>query len=92
MALAGVTKHPDAVWMEQMARNAVDPESGHLRSQRYILHDRDTKFLRHLSIDPRICGHEMLDLAAAQSELECVFGARGEICERGMSSQADPVR
>jgi transposase InsO family protein len=30
--------------MEQMARNAVDPESGHLRNQRYILHDRDTKF------------------------------------------------
>jgi transposase InsO family protein len=44
VALAGVTKHPDAVWMEQIARNAVDPESGHLRNQRYILHDRDTKF------------------------------------------------
>ncbi len=44
MALAGITKHADAVWMEQMARNAVDPDSGHLRSQRYILHDRDTKF------------------------------------------------
>jgi putative transposase len=44
VALAGVTKHPDAVWMEQMARNAVDPDSGHLRNQRYILKDRDTKF------------------------------------------------
>jgi transposase InsO family protein len=30
--------------MEQMARNAVDPESGHLRNQRYIPHDRDAKF------------------------------------------------
>ena len=27
-----------------MARNAVDEETGHLRSQRYLLHDRDTKF------------------------------------------------
>ena len=42
--LAGMTKHPDTVWMEQMARNAVDPESGYLRTQRYVLHDRDTKF------------------------------------------------
>jgi transposase InsO family protein len=30
--------------MEQMARNAVDPEAGYLRTQRYVLHDRDTKF------------------------------------------------
>jgi putative transposase len=44
VALAGITKHPDAVWMEQTARNAVDPDSGHLQNQRYILHDRDTKF------------------------------------------------
>ena len=42
--LAGMTKHPDTVWMEQIARNAVDPESGYLRTQRYVLHDRDTKF------------------------------------------------
>ena len=42
--LAGITKHPDTVWMEQMARNAVDPEAGYLRTQRYVLHDRDTKF------------------------------------------------
>ena len=42
--LAGMTKHPDTVWMEQMARDAVDPESGYLRTQRYVLHDRDTKF------------------------------------------------
>ncbi len=44
MALAGITKHPDKVWMKQMARNAVDSDSGYLRNQRYILHDRDTKF------------------------------------------------
>jgi transposase InsO family protein len=44
VALAGITRHPDTAWMEQMARNAVDPESGHLRNQRYIPHDRDAKF------------------------------------------------
>src|SRR6266404_6668444 len=30
--------------MLQMARNATDESSGFLRSQRYLLHDRDTKF------------------------------------------------
>jgi hypothetical protein len=28
--------------MTQMARNAVDEESGYLRRHRYVLHDRDT--------------------------------------------------
>jgi transposase InsO family protein len=42
--LAGVTRHPDALWMEQMARNAIDLDIGHLRNQRYVLHDRDTKY------------------------------------------------
>jgi hypothetical protein len=31
--------------MTQMARNAVDEESGYLRRHRYVLHDRDSKFL-----------------------------------------------
>lgn len=44
VTLAGMTRHPTADWMVQMARNAVDEEKGHLRSQRYLLHDRDTKF------------------------------------------------
>src|SRR5687767_6190763 len=30
--------------MEQMARNETDETSGCLRQQRYVLHDRDTKF------------------------------------------------
>lgn len=44
VTLAGITRHPTADWMVQMARNAVDEETGHLRGQRYLLHDRDTKF------------------------------------------------
>ena len=42
--LAGITKHPTAEWMEQIARNAVDEDCGYLRKIRYLLHDRDTKF------------------------------------------------
>ena len=44
VTLAGITRHPTEAWMEQMARNATDAASGHLRQHRYVLHDRDTKF------------------------------------------------
>ena len=44
VSLAGITRHPTEEWMVQMARNAIDEESGRLRRHRYVLHDRDTKF------------------------------------------------
>ena len=44
VSLAGVTRHPTEEWMEQIARNAVDEDSGYLKCHRYLLHDRDTKF------------------------------------------------
>jgi transposase len=44
VSLAGVTRHPTSEWMLQMARNATDESSGFLRGQRYLLHDRDTKY------------------------------------------------
>src|SRR5215467_5404555 len=44
LSLAGITRHPTQEWMTQMARNAVDEESGYLRCHRYVLHDRDPRF------------------------------------------------
>ena len=44
MSLAGFTPYPDQEWMEQQARNMTMEEWGCLRSCRYLLHDRDTKF------------------------------------------------
>jgi transposase InsO family protein len=44
VSLGGITRHPTETWMEQIARNAIDDASGHLRHVRYVLHDRDTKF------------------------------------------------
>jgi putative transposase len=44
VSLAGITRHPDEAWMQQMARNATDESWGHLERRRYSLHDRDTKF------------------------------------------------
>jgi putative transposase len=65
VSLAGLTRHPTSEWMIQMARNATDEGSGFLRDQRYLLHDRDTRFcaafqdvlrssgIRPLAIPPR---------------------------------------
>jgi len=42
--LAGVTSHPDEVWMMQMARNLTMDEWGVLKPGQYLIHDRDTKY------------------------------------------------
>ena len=44
VSLAGVTRHRDEAWMQQMARNATNERWGSLERRRYALHDRDTKF------------------------------------------------
>jgi len=44
VSLAGITRHPDQAWMQQMARNATSEGWGFLQSRRYMLHDRDAKF------------------------------------------------
>jgi hypothetical protein len=44
VSLAGITRHPDEPWMQQMARNATDEGWGYLDQRHYVLHDRDTKF------------------------------------------------
>ena len=44
VSIAGITDQPDAMEMEQMARNATLEELGCLHPCRYLLHDRDTKF------------------------------------------------
>ena len=75
VSIAGVTRHPTEGWMEQMARNATDETSGCLRQQRYVLHDRDTKFcasFRSILTTGGVQGVQTLTAAAAQSEPECV--------------------
>ena len=44
VCLAGITRHADEAWMEQMARNATIESWGNLERRRYALHDRDMKF------------------------------------------------
>ena len=42
--LVGVTPHPNAAWMVQIARNVTMEEWGCLSRGQYLIHDRDTKF------------------------------------------------
>src|SRR5580700_9670226 len=44
VTVAGITRHPDQEWMEQIARSATQETWGFLDGCRYVLHDRDTKF------------------------------------------------
>lgn len=41
--IAGMTPHPNEVWMKQIARNVTMDEWGFLENCRYLIHDRDTK-------------------------------------------------
>ena len=43
--LAGITPYPNNAFMMQFAQQLTDPFDGFLRGKRYLLHDRDTKFL-----------------------------------------------
>jgi hypothetical protein len=42
--IAGITRHPNEEWMEQIGRSATQETFGYLYPCRYVLHDCDTKF------------------------------------------------
>ncbi len=44
VVIAGITRHPDDRWMQQMARNVTMDEWGFLQNFRYLIHDRDAKY------------------------------------------------
>jgi hypothetical protein len=44
VSLAGITDHPEACWMRQVACNGTLEGIGQLNGGRYLLHDRDAKF------------------------------------------------
>ena len=69
VSLAGVTRHPTGEWMTQMARNAIDQESGHLRQHRYVLHDRDAKFCAEFRETLTSAGVKCLRLPARSPNL-----------------------
>jgi len=53
VVLGGLTPHPDAAWMQQIARN-VSGFDGELAGARYLIHDRDPKFIPFDTVLPDI--------------------------------------
>jgi hypothetical protein len=90
--LPGLTMNPTVAWMEQTARNEVDPETGHLRDQRYILHDRDTKFCSSFRSISESEGVKCLTLPARSPNLDAFAEMLGACRETRMSAKAGVVR
>src|SRR5580698_8308097 len=69
ICLAGVTRHPDAEWMEQMARTQTMEDTGFLNHRRYVLHDRDRKYCEGFREVIRAGGIEPIALPARSPNL-----------------------
>lgn len=76
VSLAGITRHPTEEWMKQIARNAVDADSGELRRVRYLLHDRDSKFCASFKDILKTAGVTALALPPRSPNLGTISQAR----------------
>jgi putative transposase len=76
VTLGGITRHPTEMWMEQVARNAIDEASGHLRNVRYVLHDRDTKFCASFRATLATAGVKCITLPPRSPNLTHLLNAR----------------
>jgi hypothetical protein len=90
ICLAGVTRHPNQEWMEQMARNVTMEDSGFLINRRYLLHDRDSKYCSSFCSGDRSRKREDPFLATQKSEFERLCGTLGKV-KGGMPGEADLV-
>src|SRR5260370_5889558 len=89
ISLAGLTRHPTSEWMLQIARNATDESSGVLRGQRYLLHDRDTKFCAAFLAERRSNGIQPLALPPRSPNLNA-FAERW-VCSARQECLSKPV-
>ena len=69
VCLGGITRHPDAGWMEQVARNATMQDTGYLNGCHYLLHDRDKKFCREFRETLAASGVECTPIPARSPNL-----------------------
>jgi transposase InsO family protein len=62
VSIAGITDHPEACWMRQVACNATFEGMGHLNGCRCVLHDRDAQFCAEFRETLAVAGVKCLRL------------------------------
>ena len=67
--IAGITVHPDELWMKQIARDVTMERCGVLRDCAYLQHDRDTKYTQSFRAIIASGGVEPLALPARSPNL-----------------------
>jgi hypothetical protein len=83
VSVAGITRHPDQEWMEQIARSATQETWGYLDRCRYVLHDRDTKFCASFRSVLAVGGVKTILLPATSPNLN----AFAERCVRSVKEE-----
>jgi transposase InsO family protein len=69
IAIAGIERQANGVWMEQVARNLTDAEAGFLCGAGYLIHDRDPLFMAEFRRILRAGGVDSLRLPARSPNL-----------------------
>jgi hypothetical protein len=83
--IAGITAHPHEAWMVQMARNLTDAGEPFLRHTRFLIMDRDTKYIIRSLPRGTDSGADRADpTAAALTQFERVRGKIRTLSEDGV--------
>src|SRR5579863_172611 len=85
--IAGISRSPDGVWMEHVARNLLDAEDGFLLGKRYLILDRDPLYTREFRAAMKRGGVEVLRLPPSSPNLNAfaerfVLSIRSECLDR----------
>lgn len=67
--VAGIVQQPDGRWMQQIARNLNDVDTGFLNRTRYLIHDRDPLFTEAFTAHLGSAGVETVKLPARSPNL-----------------------
>ena len=85
--IAGISRCPDGLWMEQVARNLFDASDGFLLGKRYLILDRDPLYTREFRAAMKRGGVEVLRLPPSSPNLNAyaerfVLSIRSECLDR----------
>ena len=85
--IAGISRSPDGMWMEQVARNLLDARDGFLLGKRHLILDRDPLYTREFRAAMKRGGVEVLRLPPRSPNLNAyaerfVLSIRTECLDR----------